>query len=318
MEQLPRLDGKNELREKILPLCRLKEGEAWEDPENGHIISCMDARDQKNILKLAPPGSASLAIHDPPYNLILRNRNSSQLGKTQIDDFIDTCRNWIKTSEIILKENAHLYIWLGADQNAGFQPLPEFMLMMREFEEFKSRSFITMRNQRGYGTAKNWMSVRQELLYYIKGKPGFNTEAVYTDIPKIMNGYYKNVNGKKTTNFERSRSDKIRAGNVWVDIQQIFYRMKENVAGCYAQKPVKAIERIIKSSSDPGDLVIDFFAHSGTTLIAAEKNDRRCFTLDLDPIFAEVTIRRLENYRKTGEPGWQFANPFPELDGKLL
>ena len=55
-----------------------------------------------------------------------------------------------------------------------------------------------MRNQRGYGTQKNWMAVRQELLYYIKGKPNFNIDAEYTDIPKVMNGYYKKVNGKTT------------------------------------------------------------------------------------------------------------------------
>ena len=47
--------------------------------------------------------------------------------------------------------------------------------------------------------------------------------------------------------------------------------MKENVPGCYAQKPLKAIERIISASSDPNDLVIDFFAHSGTTLVACER-----------------------------------------------
>ena len=62
---------------------------------------------------------------------------------------------------------------------------------------FNSRSFITMRNQRGYGTQKNWMSVRQELLYYTKGKLEFYINAEYTDIPKILKGYYKTVNGKK-------------------------------------------------------------------------------------------------------------------------
>ena len=101
-----------------------------------------------------------------------------------------------------------------------------------------------------------------------------------------MRGYYKDVNGKRTENLERSRSDTIRAGNVWVDIQQVFYRMEENVSGCYAQKPMKCIERIVRASSDPDDLVIDFFAHSGTTLLVSEMLGRRCFTMDLDPIYA--------------------------------
>ena len=178
----------------------------------------------------------------------------------------------------------------------------------------ETRSFITMRNQRGYGTQKNWMAVRQELLYYIHGNPVFNIDAEYTDIPKILRGYYKKVNGKITENLERSKSENIRAGNVWVDIQQVFYRMPENVSGCYAQKPLKAIERIILASSRKNDLVVDFFAHAGTTLLAVDKLRRRCYTIDSDPIFAEMTIRRLEHFRKTTRTGWQFKNPFPEVD----
>ena len=156
------------------------------------------------------------------------------------------------------------------------------------------------------------MSIRQELLLYEKGKPNFNINAEYTDIPKILKGYYKTVKGKETENLERSNSGNIRAGNVWIDIQQVFYRMEENVNGCFAQKPLKAIERIINAGSKKNDVVIDFFSHSGTTLIACEKLDRRCFTTDIDPIFCEITLRRLENFRKTGKTGWQNSNPFAE------
>jgi site-specific DNA-methyltransferase (adenine-specific) len=198
---------------------------------------------------------------------------------------------------------------MGADQNEGFQPLPDFVLMMRE-AGFRSRSFITMRNQRGYGTQKNWMAVRQELLYYLKGAPVFNVDAEYTDIPKILRGYYKEVNGVPTENLDRSKSENIRAGNVWVDIQQVFYRMEENVNGCYAQKPLKTCERIIRASSNPCDLILDFFAHSGSTLLSAEILRRRCYTMDIEPVFCEIVIRRLERFRASGATGWQNSNPF--------
>jgi len=223
--------------------------------------------------------------------------------------FISWCKRWVENTEAALTENSSLYVWLGADQTAGFQPLPDFMVMMRS-TSFRPRSFITMRNQRGYGTQKNWMAVRQELLYYIKGEPIFNVEAEYTDIPKILRGYYKEVNGKVTENFERSKSQNIRAGNVWVDVQQVFYRMEENVNGCYAQKPLKSSERIIRASSQPGDLIIDFFCHAGTTLLAAEMLNRRCYTIDIDPIYCEIAIRRLERFREIGKTGWQNGNPF--------
>lgn len=250
---------------------------------------------------------ASLAIQDPPYNLVAFETRS-------VEAFIDWCSHWIETTNVSLHENSSLYVWLGADQDKGFQPLPDFMLMMRRFKDFASRSFITMRNQRGYGTQKNWMAVRQECLYYVKGEPCFTVQ--YTGIPKILRGYYKEVNGRKTENLERSKSENIRPGNVWVDVQQIFYRMEENVNGCYAQKPLKAIERLILASSHEGDTVIDFFGHSGTTLIAADRLKRDCIICDIDPIYCEIMIRRLERLRRYGKTGWQNGNPFErELHG---
>ena len=299
---LPRLDDAPEIREQLLPFCRLAPGEIWADPLGRHRIGCCNAADHDATTRLLDGQLATLAIHDPPYNV-------AAFEIRGIAEFMAWCSTWLRNTTEALAEDASLYVWLGADQTDGFQPLPDFMVMMRD-QPYRARSFITMRNQRGYGTLKNWMAVRQELLYYTKGSPRFNVDAEYTDIPKILRGYYKTVGGKTTENLERSRSENIRAGNVWVDIQQVFYRMEENVSGCYAQKPLKCIERIINASSAPGDVVLDFFAHSGTTLLAAEIAGRRCFTIDNDPIYAEITIRRLERFRKSGLLGWQNGHPF--------
>ncbi len=312
--KVPRIDGNEEIRKLFLPYCRLEYGKVWEDPVKGHKIGCLDAANEKDISVLMGNDSSTLAIQDPPYNVIVGNNKSKNLDKISLEEYIAWSKKWVWNTVNILQSSAHFYIWLGADQNEGFQPLPDFMIMMRDMEKLKTRSFITMRNQRGYGTQKNWMAVRQELLYYVKGAPEFNVEAEYTDIPKILRGYYKKVNDKITENLERSKSEYIRAGNVWVDVQQVFYRMEENVPGCYAQKPLKAIERIISASSTKDDLIVDFFAHAGTTLLAAEKLKRRCYTIDVDPVFAEIAIRRLEHFRKTGKTGWQFKTPFPEID----
>jgi len=289
------------VRAAIIPHCRLRPGEIWRDPVNGHIVACGDATDGGFLSDVCREGSsASLAIHDPPYNLHLFEQRT-------VGEYIKWCRKWLAGTAALLDDNSSLYVWLGADQNNQFQPLPQFMTMMAE-TDFVSRSFITMRNQRGYGTLKNWMAVRQELLYYTRGKPDFSVQ--YTDIPKTVRGYYKEVNGVRTENLERSRSRTIRAGNVWADLQQVFYRMEENVDGCQAQKPLKAIERIILASSKPGETVIDFFAHSGVTLLACERTGRRCLTLDIDPIYAEISIRRLERFRRIGKTGWGRGRPF--------
>jgi site-specific DNA-methyltransferase (adenine-specific) len=299
---IPRLDKNSELYQRLLAYCRLKQGDIWNDPLGKHRIGCLDSASWPDTQKLMLDRKATLAIQDPPYNLVAFELRG-------LADFIVWCKNWVVSTERALEDNCSLYIWLGADQNRGFQPLPDFILMMRE-TSFKARSLITMRNQRGYGTQKNWMAVRQELLYYTKGDPVFHVEAEYTDIPKILRGYYKEVNGRETENFERSKSENIRAGNVWVDIQQVFYRMEENINGCYAQKPLKSCERIIRASSNEGDIVLDFFCHSGSTLISSEMWKRKCYTIDIDPVFCEIAIRRLEHFRKTGRTGWQNSNPF--------
>lgn len=297
---LPRLDTNEELREQILPFCRLKPGEIWLDPVKGHKVGCLDATDTTHSHHLMAGQVAKLAVHDPPYNLVA-------FEERQLTDYLAWCKKWVDNSWEALATDSAFYVWLGADQNNHFQPLPDFMIMMRQ-TPFEPKSFITMRNQRGYGTQKNWMAVRQELLYYVKGEPFF--EVQYTDIPKRLGGYYKNVNGQKTENLERGKSNTIRSSNVWIDIQQVFYRMEENVSGCYAQKPLKSIERIIKASSQADDIVIDFFGHSGTTLMACELNHRCCFTVDIDPVYCEIMIRRLERWRECGKAGWQNSHPF--------
>ena len=294
---IPRLDKNADLRNYLLKYCRFKEGYVWIDPLGKHKIGCLDASVRKDVQSLMQNERTVLAIHDPPYNIVA-------FEEIELRNYIDWCRKWIDNTYLFLSDNSSLYVWLGADQKNGFQPLPDFMVMMRS-TPFHTRSFITMRNQRGYGTLRNWMTVRQELLYYMKGSPVFNVEAEYTEIPKILRGYYKKVGDRITENLDRSRSENIRAGNVWIDIQQVFYRMEENVNGCYAQKPLKAIERIISASSNSGDLIIDFFCHSGTTLIASELLNRRCFTLDKDPIYCEIALRRLERFRSNRKTGWQ-------------
>jgi DNA modification methylase len=61
-------------------------------------------------------------------------------------------------------------------------------------------------------------------------------------------------------------------------------------------KPVELMERSIRNSSRPGDVVLDCFGGSGSTLIAAEKAGRRCFMMELDPKYCDVIIRRWQEF----------------------
>ena len=61
-------------------------------------------------------------------------------------------------------------------------------------------------------------------------------------------------------------------------------------------KPVELVERAIRNSSRPGDSVLDPFAGSGTTLIAAEKSGRRAWLMELDPKYVDVIVRRWQEW----------------------
>jgi DNA modification methylase len=66
-------------------------------------------------------------------------------------------------------------------------------------------------------------------------------------------------------------------------------------------KPVELVERAIRNSSEAGDWVLDPFAGSGSTLVAAENIGRRCYTIELDPRFVDVIVRRYQSLGGTGE-----------------
>lgn len=75
-------------------------------------------------------------------------------------------------------------------------------------------------------------------------------------------------------------------------------------------KPVGLIEYQIKNSSKAGDIVLDLFLGSGSTLIASEKSGRRCFGMELDPRYCDVIVKRWQEFtgkRATLEDGRTFA-----------
>lgn len=79
------------------------------------------------------------------------------------------------------------------------------------------------------------------------------------------------------------------------------------------QKPVECMRRPMVNNSKPGDLIYDPFCGSGTTLIAAETAKRRCLTMELDPRYVDLAIRRWQSF--TGQSAVHAANQcsFDEL-----
>lgn len=97
--------------------------------------------------------------------------------------------------------------------------------------------------------------------------------------------------GKRRVKYYLSEAKGIAMDDSWNDISEVNSMAKENV-GYATQKPEALLERIIKSSSNEGDLVCDFFGGSGTTAAVAEKLGRRWITGDVGKPAALVMRKR--------------------------
>jgi len=84
-------------------------------------------------------------------------------------------------------------------------------------------------------------------------------------------------------------------GDVW-QMNILGQNDKTERVGYDTQKPVALLERIIKSSSDEGDTIADFYAGSHTTGEAALKLNRKYIGCDINPKSMEIGIKRLEKY----------------------
>lgn len=94
-------------------------------------------------------------------------------------------------------------------------------------------------------------------------------------------------------------------GDLWVDISEVNSRADERLE-YDTQKPEQLIERIVSASSNPNDLVADFFCGSGTTAAVAEKLGRRWITSDLGKASLQVTRNRLVRLGTEGSGGIAF------------
>jgi len=94
-------------------------------------------------------------------------------------------------------------------------------------------------------------------------------------------------------------------GTVWADLSPVNSQAKEDT-GYATQKPEALVERIIRASSDEGDLVADFFCGSGTTAAVAEKLGRKWIATDLGKFAVHTTRKRLiqvqREQKAAGEP----------------
>ena len=95
-------------------------------------------------------------------------------------------------------------------------------------------------------------------------------------------------------------------GSVWTDIPPLNSQAQERL-GYPTQKPLALLERVIKASSDPNDIVLDAFCGCGTALVAAQNLGRQWIGIDISPTACRVMAKRLKDVcsMKESEPLWK-------------
>ena len=178
------------------------------------------------------------------------------------------------------KNGDSCYFWGGIGKPKN-RPFLEVILRMENETNYRLQNLITWAKKRGIGAKYNYLFTREELTFCVKGKDNPNV----FNIPHLedkaacrpFNPKYKCLSEYK------------RRTNIWSDVSDIF---PHKYHAC--EKPTALYEIPILTSSNPGDLVLDPFAGSGTLAVAAIKNQRRFICIEKDPDIYNIAINRLD------------------------
>ena len=239
---------------------------------NGDCFECLlDLKDE----------SVDLIFADPPYNI----------GK-KFGDFIDDwpsdkhyaewCYRWLTLCITKLKPNGSLYVMTST------QAMPYLDLWLRERMTVLSR-IVWHYDSSGVQAKKYFGSLYEPILFCVKDEKNyiFNSEDIAveakTGATRKLIDYRKAVPAPYNTT-------KI-PGNTWY-MPRVRYRMSEYEQHP-SQKPEALLERIIKASSNPGNVVLDPFSGTFTTCAVAQRLGRKAIGIELQTEYFKIGLRRL-------------------------
>lgn len=182
---------------------------------------------------------------------------------------------------------------------------PYLRLLMDEiFGESNFRNEIIWAYQSG-GSARRYFPRKHDvILMYSKTKDyDFHIQDVAEVVPGGRENHMKRHVDADGRVYRSIRSggrvytyyddDPVVPGDVWTDVNHLQQKDPQRT-GYDTQKPLKLLERIVRSSSRPGGLVMDLFVGSGTTADAAVKNGRRFLAADVNPLSMQLVRRRTD------------------------
>ena len=225
--------------------------------------------DALKALTALPAGSVDLIATDPPYNL--KKDYGASLDWQNWKRYEAFSTQWLKQAVRVLKPQGSIYVFMGVQFIAKL-----FLILQSQGLHFNS--WITWHYTQGMGRKKGFSARHEDILYFTKDTQyTFNLEAI-----RIPQKYFRKRNNMAGAN----------PGDVW-QFSHIHYSSAERVPHP-TQKPLALMERIIKASSNEGDLVLDPFVGSGTTCVAAKALKRRYIGFDSNPEYIKLSQQRLD------------------------
>lgn len=266
--------------------CKQVCGKPFFETDECLIFNC-DCLDAMRLLATSAPGSIDLAVTSPPYN-IGKEYESPQA----IDKYVDWCASWVKL--LYQLTSAQGTFWL----NLGYLQLPDkaraipiAYLLWNRMPFYLIQEVVW---HYGAGVAARTMfSPRNEkFLWYVKD-PAFYT----FNLDEIRDKNVKYPNQKKNGKLKCNQLGK-NPTDVWQfpKVTSGRNRSSKERTPHPAQFPLQVIDRIIKGSSNPGDVVLDPFMGSGTTALAALSNQRKVVGFEVDRRYCEIAARRIARF----------------------
>jgi adenine-specific DNA-methyltransferase len=238
-------------------------------------------------MSMIPKELIDLTITSPPYNIGKEYEEISAL-----DDYILWCENWIKEIHRITKENGAFWLNLGylsVPEKGHSVPIPYLLWDKTPFFFLQE---IVWNYAAGVACRKTYSPRNEKLLWYVKNLKNytFNLDDVRDPNVKYPN---QKKNGKLRCNpLGKNPTD------VW-QIKKVTSGKNRSSAERTphpAQFPLEMVERIIKSSSNEGELILDPFMGSGSTAECALRNNRFVIGFELNKEYVSYAQQRIKNY----------------------
>lgn len=267
-------------------------GDLWTLGE--HRLLCGDSTSVRDVERLMNGELADMVFTDPPYNV----NYEGKAGKIRNDhmaaeDFYRFLYDAYTTMFLHLKKGGPIYVAHGESEGVAFR---------RAFEDvgFKLAScVIWVKNQFVIGRS-DYQPQHEPILY--GWKPGarhcwFGGRKRTTSVQ--LDGDVVQVEDDGLQLNLPNRILRVCGRDLGIEelVPSVVFEKKPLRSDDHpTMKPVALVERFLLNSCKRGELVLDPFGGSGSTLMACETNARRCRTMELDPRFADVIVRRWQEF----------------------